>query len=146
MTNIYLKSGGCLPEVLQMSFWCLSDACLMPAWQLLDTPTWVSANCMTTAWQQLLTLPNNQLICQTHEEDFFQILYVSQKVRTLNESPTLMCCDSSTGRIGKLVAWRKSKWLPMLPWTFRPWIDNWIWSVLIAPCTYYVVALTLRHT
>ena len=25
----------------------------------------------------------NQLICQNHEEDFFQILSVSQKVRTL---------------------------------------------------------------
>ena len=60
------------------------------------------------------------------------------------KGPTLIYCDSSTGRIGKLVAWRKSKWLPMLPWTFRPWIDNWIWSVLIAPCTYYV--LCSNHT
>ena len=34
----------------------------------------------------------NQLVCQNHEEDFFQILSASQKVRTLTQSSQILYC------------------------------------------------------
>ena len=46
----------------------------------------------------------NQLICQNHEEDFFQILCVSQKVRTLTEATSSNLKNSrsqtSSGKAG----------------------------------------------